>query len=92
MFRRVFCCVCQILKSRRPDVDSRRAGLLKLQGEFQARLRELEEQLLRELSSVSGNILENDAIIVSLERLKREAADVSKQVRVCLCVFVRVCV
>ncbi len=69
-----------MLKARRPDVDARRAGLLKLQGEFQARLRELEEQLLRELSSVSGNILDNDSIIMSLERLKKEAAEVSRQV------------
>ena len=78
----LLCCVAcrQVLKARRPDVDSRRAGLLKLQGEFQARLRELEEQLLRELSSVSGNILDNDAIIMSLERLKKEAADVTTQV------------
>ena len=81
--------VWQVLKARRPDVDTRRAGLLKLQGEFQARLRELEEQLLRELSSVSGNILDNDTIINSLERLKTEAADVTKQVNVVVLLTLR---
>ena len=80
-------CLTKVLKARAPDVDARRGGLLKLQGELQARLRQLEEQLLLELSSVSGNILDNDAIIKSLETLKNEAADVTTQVcvRACMC-------
>lgn len=36
-----------------------RADLLKLQGEYQMRLRILEQSLLRALSDATGNILEN---------------------------------
>jgi hypothetical protein len=126
-------CLNKVLKVCRPQVDARRSGLLKLQGEFQvrgclavlfpcltpvcgvscpnvclmcslvvglhalpltvqARLRELEEKLLLELNSVTGNILENDAIILSLESIKREASEVAAEVSeglsvVCCCSF-----
>ena len=38
-------CLSKVLKSERPDTDRKRGELLKLQGEYQARLRELEDQL-----------------------------------------------
>jgi hypothetical protein len=52
-------------------------------------MRELEEKLLLELSSVQGNILDDDTIIVSLEKLKKETAEVSAEARgtVALCSY-----
>jgi dynein heavy chain 1 len=48
-----------------------------LQGEKQARLKELEDMLLTELSnSEDGNILENDKLIATLETLKKESAEI----------------
>ena len=47
----------------------------------QARLRELEEKLLSELNSVTGNILDNDTIIQSLESIKKETSEVAAEVR-----------
>jgi len=41
-------------------VDKKRSDLLKLQGEYKVRIRELEESLLNALNEVRGNILEND--------------------------------
>jgi dynein heavy chain 1 len=65
------------LKSERPDVDEKRSDLLKLQGEFQVRLRQLEKSLLQALNEVKGRILDDDSIITHLETLKKEAAEVA---------------
>jgi dynein heavy chain 1 len=69
----------KVLEAERPDVNAKRNRLLKLQGEYQARLRDLEEALLAELSGVQGNILDNDSVIQALETLKAEAAEVAKE-------------
>jgi dynein heavy chain 1 len=39
------------LKNERPDVEQKRINLLKLQGEFIVKLRQLEDDLLNEISS-----------------------------------------
>lgn len=43
-------CLNQVLKTERPDIDEKRSDLLKLQGEFHLRLRQLEKQLLQALN------------------------------------------
>lgn len=44
------------------------------------RLRQLEKSLLQALNEAKGKILDNDSVITTLERLKQEAADISKKV------------
>ncbi|KAL8873373.1 MAG: hypothetical protein Q9174_001143, partial [Haloplaca sp. 1 TL-2023] len=66
-----------VLKSERPDVDQRRSNLVKMQGEFHAHLRKLEDRLLRALNESTGNILDDDVVIETLETLKKEAADIA---------------
>lgn len=73
-------CLHLALKSERPDLDKKREGVLKLQGEFRLRVRELEDSLLYALSNVEGNILDNDAVITTLETLKTQAAEVAREV------------
>ncbi|ESP05087.1 hypothetical protein LOTGIDRAFT_151884 [Lottia gigantea] len=73
-------CLNQVLKSERPDVDEKRSDLLKLQGEFQLRLRQLEKSLLQALNDVKGKILDDDSILSHLETLKTEAAEVARKV------------
>ncbi|KAK7504322.1 hypothetical protein BaRGS_00004626, partial [Batillaria attramentaria] len=73
-------CLNQVLKAERPDVDEKRSDLLKLQGEFQLRLRHLEKSLLQSLNDAKGNILDDDSILTHLETLKHEAAEVAKRV------------
>ncbi|KAJ2157684.1 dynein heavy chain [Coemansia sp. RSA 552] len=73
-------CLGQVMRSERPDVDERRRDLLRLQGEFRLRLHDLEKQLLRALAASEGNILDDDAVIATLERLKTEAAEVARRV------------
>ncbi|PLW56951.1 hypothetical protein PCANC_02857 [Puccinia coronata f. sp. avenae] len=70
----------QVLRAERPDTDKKRTDLMRLQGEFKLRLRHLEKSLLQALSESTGNILDDDKVIVTLETLKREAADVAKKV------------
>lgn len=73
-------CLNQVLKSERPDIDEKRSDLLKLQGEFHLRLRQLGKQLLQALNEAKGKILDDDSVITTLETLKQEAADISKKV------------
>ncbi|KAJ2400555.1 dynein heavy chain, partial [Coemansia sp. RSA 2559] len=73
-------CLGQVMRHERPDVDERRRDLLKLQGEFRLRLHALEKELLRALNASQGNILDDDAVIATLETLKTEAAEISRKV------------
>ena len=73
-------CLNQVLKAERPDIDQKRSDLLKLQGEFQLRLRHLEKNLLSCLNEAKGRILDDDNVINTLEILKKEAADVGRKV------------
>jgi len=70
-----------ILKAERPDVDKRRTEAVKLQGEQKAKIRELEEALLNKISAVQGAILDDDSVINTLEKIKGEAADLTKEVQ-----------
>jgi dynein heavy chain 1, cytosolic len=73
-------CLNQVLKAERPDIDEKRSDLLKLQGEFHLRLRQLEKSLLQALNDAKGKILDDDSVIATLETLKHEAAEISKKV------------
>ena len=70
----------QVLKVERPDTERKRTDLMKVQGEFRLRLRTLEKLLLQALNESSGNILDDDNVIDTLETLKREAAEVTHKV------------
>lgn len=72
-------CLNQILKAERQDIDQKRSDLLKLQGEFYVRLRQLEKSLLQALNDAKGKILDDDNVISTLEKLKNEAAEISKK-------------
>lgn len=73
-------CLNQVLKAERPDIDAKRSDLLKLQGEFHLRLRQLEKSLLQALNDAKGKILDDDSVITTLETLKKEAADIGQKV------------
>lgn len=65
------------LQSRKPEVEQRRRELVKSQGEYRIRLRQLESGLLQTLNDSNGkSILENDEMIQKLEHVKREAEDI----------------
>lgn len=70
----------QVLKVERPDTERKRTDLMKVQGEFMLRLRTLEKLLLQALNESTGNILDDDKVIDTLETLKREAAEITRKV------------
>ena len=45
------------------------------------KLRNLEDSLLQALSSVKGNILDDETVMGSLERLKNEAKEIQKKMK-----------
>eukprot|EP01039_Chlorochromonas_danica_P002781 gene2781-3035_t len=70
----------EILKTERPDVDKRRTDVLRLQGEQNAKLRELQDILLDRISAVQGAILDDDSVINTLESIKSDAAKLHAEV------------
>jgi dynein heavy chain 2 len=62
----------------RPELESRRAALLQSQMERSRQLRIVEEQLLTDLASASGNILENNSLMASLSAAKANAEEISR--------------
>jgi len=66
-------CLYRVLQSERPDIDAKRNDLITAQGAYQYRLRQLEKSLLQILNESSGNILEDDVVLASLEKIKEEA-------------------
>jgi dynein heavy chain 1 len=72
-------CLNKVLRCERPDVDTKRSDLLKLQGEFRLRLHQLESELLNTLNEAKGSILEDDRVITQLEKLKGEATEITRK-------------
>ncbi len=70
----------QVLRAERPDTDRKRTEQLRLQGEYRTKLVRLEKSLLDALNESSGNILDDDNVIATLETLKKEAAEVTRKV------------
>jgi len=68
------------LKSERPDVYERRSNLVKIQGDFAVQVRHLEKSLLDALNASQGNILDDDALIDTLENVKKEVGDITIKV------------
>ena len=68
-----------VLRSERPDIDERRSNLVKMQGQFNIHLRGLEKRLLQALNESQGNILDDDTVIETLEKLKQEAGEISRK-------------
>jgi dynein heavy chain 1 len=56
-------CLNSVLKAERPDIDEKRSDLVKLQGEYHLRLRQLEKSLLQALNYVKGKILDDDSVV-----------------------------
>eukprot|EP00761_Pharyngomonas_kirbyi_P012437 gb/GECH01012464.1/.p1 GENE.gb/GECH01012464.1/~~gb/GECH01012464.1/.p1 ORF type:complete len:4713 (+),score=1227.40 gb/GECH01012464.1/:1-14139(+) len=74
-------CLNQIIKSESPEIDQKRSDMLKLQGEYKVRLRSLEQKLLNAISEAQVNILEDEHIIGTLEKLKTEASEVTQKMK-----------
>lgn len=68
------------MECEKPEIEKQRNDILKLQGEQNVKLRGLEEQMLREISTVKGSILDDDRVVAGMERLMKEGAQVEEQI------------
>ena len=59
-------------------METKKTELLHKEEELKTSLVRLEEELLAELGSSSGNILENKALLDNLTKVKVEAASIEK--------------
>lgn len=69
----------ELLIAYKPGVERQRHELLKLKGEYQAHLHELEQQLLEILNESHDNLLENEEVMKTLESLKAEALSIQEK-------------
>ncbi|CAI4046659.1 hypothetical protein SUVZ_11G2640 [Saccharomyces uvarum] len=63
------------------EMQKQREELIKLNSEYRIKLKNLERQLLEELSNSQGNMLENDELMITLNHLKKEAINIEKKLR-----------
>eukprot|EP00927_Polykrikos_kofoidii_P027109 TRINITY_DN23975_c0_g4_i1.p1 TRINITY_DN23975_c0_g4~~TRINITY_DN23975_c0_g4_i1.p1 ORF type:complete len:2595 (-),score=618.45 TRINITY_DN23975_c0_g4_i1:108-6821(-) len=66
------------LQHEKPELEMRKSELLQKEEEFKVQLAELEKNLLIELADASGDILENEPLIKSLEGTKLAASTISE--------------
>lgn len=67
--------VDMIVEHVRPDVAERRQQCVARRGEFSDRLLQLEQELLTLVSEARGSLLDDDSVVLKLEQLKQELAD-----------------
>ncbi|KAG9396016.1 Dynein heavy chain and region D6 of dynein motor [Carpediemonas membranifera] len=63
----------------RADLEEQRKDLVQQMSENKQLLKELEDTLLRELANSTGNILDNDDLIGTLEETKAKATEISEK-------------
>ena len=65
------------LQSEKPELEERKAQLLKSEEDLKVQLASLEESLLQELAMAEGNVLENKALLESLNQTKAKSTTIS---------------
>ncbi|XP_066582837.1 dynein axonemal heavy chain 10 [Prorops nasuta] len=66
-----------LVRTERPDIEEQRESLIAETSEHKKLLEDLEDSLLREISSNVGNMLDNFELIATLERTKASASQVT---------------
>ncbi|KAF5830619.1 hypothetical protein DUNSADRAFT_14266 [Dunaliella salina] len=67
------------VKHERSDLEEARESLVKEMSDNKALLKNLEDTLLRELSNATGNILDNQELISTLESAKAKAVEIAEK-------------
>ncbi|XP_015836813.2 dynein axonemal heavy chain 10 [Tribolium castaneum] len=66
-----------VVRNERPDLEEQRESLIEETSENKNLLQNLEDSLLRELSTTTGNMLDNVELVDTLENTKTKAKEVS---------------
>ncbi|XP_031327312.1 dynein beta chain, ciliary-like [Photinus pyralis] len=72
--------LAEVVKAERPDLEHLKSNLTKQQNDFKITLKTCEDNLLERLSSATGNILGDVALVENLEKTKKTAADIQIKV------------
>ncbi|GMH41526.1 hypothetical protein BSKO_09436 [Bryopsis sp. KO-2023] len=67
------------VRHERSDLEEQREALVKEMSENKSLLKNLEDTLLRELSNATGNILDNQELISTLESAKSKAVEIAEK-------------
>lgn len=70
----------RLVRTMKPDLEAQRASLMKLQGEQNVKLRELEDKMLATISACEGSILDDDRVVEGMEVLMKEGSQVEEQI------------
>ncbi|ORC93797.1 putative dynein heavy chain [Trypanosoma theileri] len=68
-----------VVASERSDLQHQSEELVQTMAESRAQLKDLEDTLIRELTLATGNILDNDELIATLENTKSSATEVQQK-------------
>lgn len=68
------------LHSENPELEGRKSALLHEEERLKIQLSELEKELLLQLATAQGNILDNEPLIASLDRIKSESTNVASKI------------
>jgi len=71
-----------VVKHERPDLEELRESLVQQLSENKILLKNCEDTLLRELAYATGNLLENEDLVVTLERTKATAVEIAEKIQV----------
>jgi|TARA_B110000977_G_scaffold201318_2_gene295327 dynein heavy chain len=66
------------VRHERPDLEEERERLVLTMSDSKTLLKQLEDTLLRELASAQGNILDNAALIETLDNTKKKAVEIAE--------------
>ncbi|XP_052562272.1 dynein axonemal heavy chain 10 isoform X4 [Culex pipiens pallens] len=70
-----------VVRAERPDLEERRESLIAETSANKVLLKNLEDSLLRELATSTGNMLDNVELVDTLENTKEKAAEVSQKIK-----------
>lgn len=70
----------RLVRATKPELETQREAVLKLQGEQNVKLRELEDQMLAKISACEGSILDDDRVVEGMEILMKEGKQVEEQI------------
>ena len=68
-----------VVRKERPDLASRKTAIVHQSNQFLVKIKELEDDILKKLSSAEGDITEDIALIEGLEDAKRQSVDANER-------------
>lgn len=70
-----------VINHEKPELEEKKMKILEQEDAFKVQLAEVENQLLYELASSTGNLLENQKLILSLEEAKAKSETISENLK-----------